>query len=487
MVHTLVQLGRTLKAQLAEIVTGGDATMTARARSFVSWCSPGIPFAPQDFDFAVTGIGTGETAEEERRFLAQAYQFATLVDFIPDISGLVTLDKQLAVHRTAQQRLSFMYGEILRLSKVVANDLTPENEAKLERWRNTLITKKKVKNLETGEMKEVPEESEMVKLYNRYKALHEAAKLEYNNKRIQAAVATGPEGRLAVMDWSTNQGIYRNKVRAAEGQWASDGYRNGVDELRAAISQMTARSMKLWKQRLIEQLTDAAVAAIGPGQTFFNTVPIPGNFANTEDGWTGYRVYSANVSHEIERRSRSWRAGGSVGWGLWSVGADTQHHSSQFSEDYSVSQFGLEFKLAAIPIARPWFYPEFFMNRGWMLDRGRGWYYDQFPSDGEDPPEGNFVGYATHVMFARAVSLKSREFVSAYRQHERSSSSSATLGWGPFTFKGNYSSGDSGRSFKSSVTEEEISVPGLQVIGFVNAMIPKSPYPWEDLNPADFE
>jgi hypothetical protein len=484
--YKLNELGETLRAQLAEIVTGGDDTLTRQADSFITWCTPGIPLEPSDFEFSVNGLGTGRTAEDEKRLLQQAFAFATLVDFIPDVSGLLSLDKQVAVFRTSQARLSYMYGEILRLSKVADREMTPDNRAKLESWRSKLRVTKKVKNPFTDEEKELTEDSPGLQAYNQYMAEYVSSRLEYNNKRILAAAAMGEEGKRDVLDWSANQGLYRMKVRQAEGNWDSLGYRKDVEELWAAISQMTARSMKLWKQGLVELFADGELAGLGPAQTFHYTIPIPGNFANAK-GWTGYSVYSNNLTDEMRQRSTSWSAGGRYGWGFWSARAGVQSQSSQYDSNYSVSNFRLSFELAQVPIVRPWFFPEFFMNRGWTLERGRGWNFDQFPSDGSNPPKGNFVGYPTMIIFARNISIQSSEFASAVHAHASSFSTSGSFGWGPFTLGGSYGTQESSRRFSAQASGQGLIVPGMQILGFVNRLIPKSPNPFPDLRPEEFE
>src|SRR5262245_31786393 len=110
---TLNDLGRALRGQLAEIIVGGDAHVPGVRDTFVNWCTPGIPYEPTDFEFAANGLGSGATAEDEKRLVNQAYNFSTLVDFIPDASGLLTFDNQVVVAQNAQARLSHMYGEIL--------------------------------------------------------------------------------------------------------------------------------------------------------------------------------------------------------------------------------------------------------------------------------------------------------------------------------------------------------------------------------------
>jgi hypothetical protein len=288
------------------------------------------------------------------------------------------------------------------------------------------------------------------------------------------------------MDWSANQMLYRMKVTQAEGNWAAMGYRNEVEQLWAAISQMTARSMKLWKQRLLQDLDDARVSAVGPGQTFLYTMPVPGNFANA-GGWTEYAIHSEKMTSEMAQKSTSWKAGGKANWGLWKAEANVASESSQHTGEMSVEKFGLSFELAQIPIARSWYFPEFFMNRGWTLDRGRGWNYDQFPSDGAPEPTGNFVGYPTTVLFARKIVITSEELASAYREHSKSFSASGGGGWGPFATHGSYAKQESGRSFQSDASGGSIKVPGMQIIGFVNRLVPKAPNPFEDIPAEEFE
>jgi hypothetical protein len=147
---TLNELGQSLRSQLSEIVSGGDTKIVKNADSFITWCTPGIPYEAHDFEFAAKGLGSGATAEDEKRMVNQAFNFATMVDFIPDASGLLTLDKQVAVMRTSQARLSFMYGEILRLSKVLDQGLTEEQQKKLDNWRSKLRVTKKVKGPDHG-------------------------------------------------------------------------------------------------------------------------------------------------------------------------------------------------------------------------------------------------------------------------------------------------------------------------------------------------
>jgi hypothetical protein len=146
----------------------------------------------------------------------------------------------------------------------------------------------------------------------------------------------------------------------------------------------------------------------------------------------------------------------------------------------------MRFKLAQVVISRPFFYPEFFMNRGWTLQKGTGWMFDEMPSDGKIPPKGNFIGYPTTILFARDIVIDSAEFASAYSEFSKSVSVGGSVGWGPFRLSGSYRHSESGSDYKSEADRQWIRVPGMQIIGFSNHLLGKAPDPLPELKDSDF-
>jgi hypothetical protein len=434
MAYTLNQLGTTLLAQLSNIVNGGDANEPPSPTSYLTWCSPGIPFDPGDFDFAASGFGAAADAAQYRRLLQQAFNFAQLVDFIPTLAAPYGAKEQEYLNRPSQQRLSVIYSEILRFAKVVKQELTEEEQAKLDKFRGLLRTTKKEKNLVTDEETEVTVDGPVLVAYQAKMAEYIEARLGYNAKRIAADAATGPGGIAAVADWAANSELYWAKVRAARDAWTSGGYRNEVDQMNAYIDAVTRRSMQLWRQSLVEDLEKAEVSATTPGSVFNFTTLIPGNFAHAA-GWTEYGVTHEATAGSTHYESESWSAGGSVNFGLFSFGANASSSSSSFDSNYSCETFNLTLQLAPVIISRPWFSPEFFKNRGWTLKQGDGWFYDDMPSDGGRPPKGNFIGYQTIALFARNIVIESMEFASAYEQSQSQMSAGGSVGWGPLPFR----------------------------------------------------
>ena len=483
---TLNELGQDLLAQIYEVLTGGDVNVPASPDTFVSWCCPGIPFGPEEFDFAANGLGSGKDAEDQKLIAQHAYNFATVVDFIPDPSGVYASNAQQAVWRTTQARMSQMYGEILNASKVVTYQLTDAEKAELEKFRSLLHTTVTTKNLVTGVDITTTVDGPVLQAYNAAMANYIAAALEYNAKRIAASAATGQEGKAAVLDWMNNQNLYALKVKAARDAWTASGYRNEVDQMNARIDQTTRRSMELWKARLIEDFEGAKVSALGPGQTYPFTTLVPGNFAQA-GGWTRLSHDETHQQAHQRASNSSWSANAGLNLGLFSIGGGASGKDSQLTANSQLSSFSLSFELCQVVIARGWFYPEFFMNKGWTLRPGEGWTFPGMPSDGTRPPQGVLASYPTTVLFARNIKIKSAEFASAYSEFSHTVGGGASFGWGPFSIGGSYQRTNSGYDQKVDVVGDEISVDGLQIIGFVNRLVPKAPDPLPSIPPADFK
>ena len=483
---TIEQLGKSLLGTLNGILTGGDASVPAPINSKISWCQPGIPFAPEDFQFAAQGLAAIADAEHLRLLQKQAFNFACAVDFVPDISGVYAGDKQQTIYRSSEARMSHMYGEILRFSKVVQSDLTPQEKEKLEKFRGLMYQEKVTKNLVTDEETKITVPGPVILAYNDAFSDYLDAATNYQSKRIQAMVATGQPGAQAVADFQFNGENYFLKVKNASDKWTTQGYRNEVDQMNAYINQVTQRSMALWKQRLLELYDRASITDLDSNSLFKYTTIIPGNFANAS-GWTSYSFYHEIVNAHSSWSTSSWSGGAGINLGFWRVSAGASGQAQSSQSNLNISNFRISFDLVQAIITRPWFYPEFFINRGWTLRRGEGWNFDQYPSDGSAVPAGNFIGYPTQAIFVRNLVIESAEFASAFEQHSSSVGGGGSVGWGPFSISGSYSKASGGSSYNMDRQGARITVPGMQIIAFINHLIPKAPNPLPDIPAENFQ
>lgn len=486
MSYPLNDLGNALKAQIYQTVMGGDDTVKPSPNTFFTWCAPGLAFTENELDFAADGIFSAPDAETQNKRATHAFNFSTLMDFIPDAAGPYSVDRQEGMYKPdAEQRLSEIYRQILRFSLVVDKGLTDDEKAKLEKFRGLLWESKTVKDLVTDEEKEITEPSKVMNLYNEKMAGYLAAATQYNAKRAAAAGATGPEGKQASADWILNRNLYALQVKAAADAWTGGGYRNDVDRINAYINQTTERSLLLWKQSLLERYEAAQLSTAEAGVSFPYTTLVPGDIARSA-GWTQIGVTHNHTQWAKDGSTTSWNAGAGVGWGLFSFDGSVKSENTEYTETHAVNEFSMSFELAQAVIVRAGFYPEFLGNRGWTLRPGEGWMYDDMPSDGGTPPKGRFIGYATQAIFARNLEIKSADFVSAYNATTSKVGVEAGVGWGPFRLSGGYSRSSNHEDFDSTTDGQTLRVPGMQIIGFVNHLIGKAPNPLDGLKDEDF-
>ncbi|MBK7447006.1 MAG: hypothetical protein IPJ45_13500 [Ignavibacteria bacterium] len=124
--------------------------------------------------------------------------------------------------------------------------------------------------------------------------------------------------------------------------------------------------------------------------------------------------------------------------------------------------------------------------RGWTLDKLWDLNFDKKPvSDGEEKPSGRLVAYPITALFVKDVTFtfdEAQEF-SNYSKTELTAGGSVS--WGLFSGGGKYSKG---KETKMSVHTEgsELKIEGIQLIGFINSLIPQSPNPDPSIKPEQF-
>ena len=126
------------------------------------------------------------------------------------------------------------------------------------------------------------------------------------------------------------------------------------------------------------------------------------------------------------------------------------------------------------------------MSKTWRFDPGNPDVKTDLLTDGGSPPQGLLAAYPTSMIFIRKLNLQfgDNKGFSNYlaTQHSDSQEASGGFSFGPFSFGGGAShfsqNANATQNSGFSHTDQGVSVPGMQVIGFkCHVLTKKAPDP----------
>jgi hypothetical protein len=467
-------LMKSLLAKLYQILTGGDENAQPSKDSFVVWCAPGLAFQPEDLAFAAQGPLGGKDATEARLNLSRAADFSRLMNLVPSAAGICDAAGQKAIYEQQGTSIWDVYRNVLQYSEVGADELTADQQKKLEKFQGLLRKTIEKKDLVTDEVTRVTVDGDVLAAYNRMYGEYLIATTDYNNKRISALNADDP---LMVQDWALNASNYRQRVKSAYDAWVSGGYKNDVDQMNAYIDQVTSRSLLLLKSQLKDRFDRSKLTDLSNGQDFYYTSFVPVNFA-TGKGWTTFTFSEKNEQTYSRNETNAWKADLGITKGAFTASASTTGSIATTAAQVDTSGFSMKCDIAQVALSRPWFAPEFLRNSAWRFIAGRGM---SALSDGNRPPNGQMVAYATGAVFVRALKVDFAELHKSDSTYAQAISAKANVGIGPFNLSGGYDRSVGERKAASRLSESGLEVPGMQLIALKCAIVPKAPNPSSDI------
>ena len=526
-------ISNAIMGKLYDVLTNGDDTVPKSADNFFSWCTPGIPVDPSDFQFlsqGFTGVvkkaavdtmlaatsGTDPAAaggaaapaapaapkgltpaqletlraSDTAQLYAQAEQLARIVDFVPDVAKINNDQFAKFSVMNDQGTLSEIYERTLKMSQVMESQLTDDEKKKIAHFQSLLTATTTKTDIITGDKVEVSGPSPLVQLYNDKMSAYLNAALEYNSHRIDALAG---DNSKAVSYFAINANILRAKVRAAMDDWVSSGYKEDYEKIAAYIAQVEDRDLTLLKQSYRDDLEKARLTGPASGSDFFYAALAPASFA-TSTGWTGFSFKSGDFSRYTNStfNSSGWSAQASAGYFGFGAHGGASHSESTGTYDgtFNTDSFALSFEIAQIPIIRPWFKSSYLFSHTWRFDPGNPDVKNDLLSDGGSPPKGLMVAYPNTIVFIRNLNMQmahSEGFQHFLDQH----SSDAQGGGGSYSFglfscggsASHYSNkGNTQRSYGWKYDDQGLTVPGMQIAGFkCHVLAQKIPNPSPDI------
>lgn len=424
---------------------------------FISFCSPGVALDKIDF---------GELSTKDE--VKACSRFSQLVNSIPPPTGTWQL---------TNNKVWDVYERSISDIQLPETNLTEREREILERAQTFLDRTVTTVDPFTLEEKVDIRASAAYQAYETLAAQYRSAVVKLNQSRISASSNPTPEN---VQDWTNNGPFYEDVVRDAYAKWGSLGYRETVQRAQALISGFAARGPERYYERLRASL-ELARKKDFTGFTYFPTFAYPEKILSPEfnGAWTKFSFSSTEISSFQSKSSTSWGGGTSGGWGLWSWGGSASYQETRQRATYDSSVEFIKADLIQVPLLRPWMSTWIYNSRGW---RGLSTIGEVGSiSSGSRPLTGQMPVIPTSMILAKNVLVKMDAFSSDFQSFYSKFSSSASIGWGPFSLKGNYSREESTTQHDVRITNEGLVVESPQIIGFVCEVLPKSPDPDEAL------
>lgn len=410
----------------------------------------GIPINPEDFRDQLTPINPNGN------YNAAEY-FSRMIDPIP---------KAQASYVRGSANIDNTYGGIIKNS----NCTTPVDEEGLKIYKEAysfLNTVTKIKDYK-GEVTEQIVNTPIYENYIENRSAYVTAVSAYRNAYNDYDLTDPKEQK----QWQANEPMLNLTVQTTYNKWRSQGAKQ-VEEALNALETTINRAVAAIIASDKETYEKARLASsLGMGDWRLS-YPMPSNWCD-EKAKIFNRFTLNSKKMKVDENSKFQQYGGktSFGWGLWSVDASVEHSSEENNRHTNCENIEIKMEIAVVNLVRPWFDGNIF--------RMEGWHNDAYPSGKISSGKFDDVNAAMPLVPTGFVIVKNVEIKGDFKGEDeffakQSTTGGASIGYGPFRLGGHYSEGDSQHTFNSKYENGTITIPGMQIIGFISEVIPYSP------------
>jgi hypothetical protein len=395
-----------------------------------------------------------------------AINTSELVDAAPKMSSLYT---------DSGRKLTEIYKQMLDGVHIPAQPPNPAIEKQLNDAENYLFRQIDVTDPDTGVVTKKKMESQVYRDYLDNQSVYNNARIAYIGAFLEAQkTATGKN------TWPMIASTLQMPVKTAYDRWRA-GDASKVEQNLAIKTTSTQNALQLaWKQAqdLYEGygvvLNDTGTG-LSPKVQRVSLLPSDWfSSSSRSSGWTIFDSSSSNVASSSSSDYTSY--GGSAGFslGLFSIGGSAGHSSSHQQASSETSNLRIRFEYTLVTIRRPWLNFSLFSTKGWNLGN---LYKKGLISNGSKAGQNNAMLplLPTAFVVARKVVISANWSKSDWELITSKTSGGGGFGIGPFSISGSYAHSSKKETFTSGMVGGEITVPGVQIIGFINQVVPYCP------------
>ena len=434
----------------------GKPVMQA-ASTVLSLMKPGLAINPADFRNPWTP-GNPSGSQDA------AINTAELVDVVPKMSTMYT---------DSGNTISKIYKQVLDGVSIPAQPANPAIDKQLADSDAVLYRMVAITDPDTGEVSTKKMESTLYRDYLDNQTAYNNARIAYIGAYLEAQKTTTGKNT-----WPLIASTLQMPVKTAYDRWRSAGA-DQIEQAQAILNTSSQNALqKAWDQakKLYEgygvTLDDPGTGISTP---IMRSSLLPSNWYSTSaTGWTTFDSASSNVATSNTSEFTSY--GGSAGFslGLFSIGGSAGHSSQSQHASSETNGLRISFSYTLVTIRRPWLTFNLFNTKGWNLGnlfkRGE-------ISNGSKVKQDNAAMplLPTSFVVVKDVKISANWSKTDWDLIKSQTSAGGGFGIGPFSIGGTYAHSSSKQTFQSALAAGMITVPGVQIIGFISQVLPFDP------------
>jgi len=272
----------------------------------------------------------------------------------------------------------------------------------------------------------------------------------------------------------------RRKLRKARQQWRTFGYEREYKLALAEFMQIMRISPAEYFNNLRDVL-DENERTDPDGNSYFQTFLSPSISSWNSTKWNQFERQVSEKDEYHYSKSTSWSGGISGRWGMWSWGGGASGNTQYNHDRTSATTINLKFEYMPVRILRPWMRESVLGARYWTWNKLFG---GSLVSDGgallEAPPirpKGRMPVLVNKLIVVKNLTI-SGDFSESEREFYREQiTRNASVGWGPFSVSGSYTSTTQKEHIKGSFDGINIRMDHPQIIAKMGIILPECPNP----------
>lgn len=433
----------------------GGKPVTNSSRTMLTLMKPGMAINPADYRNPWTPGNLSGSQDA-------ALNTSRLVDVIPNANSK---------YEDSGKTISNVYEDLLNSVSIPTQPVNLALDAQLDLAWNFLFRNITETDPDTGAATIKTIESQIYRDYLENQTSYSNARMAYIGA-YQTSLET-PQGRNT---WPLIAPTLQIPVKQAYDKWRA----NQADKVEQNLAIMSTSSQNSLQKAFNKAKTvfegygvSLDDSGTGLSQKVQRVGLIPSNWFSSNDnsGWTTIKVSAGNSVANSSSDYKSFGASAGFSLGIWSVGAkaggswSSQHFSSE------TKNLSFEFSYKFVGIRRPWMAFHLLDTKTWNL--GNFSPKKGGISNGSKVQKNSMWPLMpTGFVVVKGVKIKASWAKSDWDKMQSTLSAGGQVGIGPFTIGGSYSQSHSNETWKSAFANGEITVPGVQIIGWMNSIVP---------------